>query len=163
MSNYVSSLPEALTRLQTRGLVIRYPVRTCQWPEGCTEPTFQPLCRRHWGRFLDLEARDLYFPRTPSDGRLLPHPSGTPRCYAGVGSRQTPRPILTLMTQAAKWLREQGMTKMRGQWKESLGVWVMPIFHPSYLLRNPSRNPGSPKSLMWEDIREVRKKYNELI
>jgi DNA polymerase len=38
----------------------------------------------------------------------------------------------------------------------------MPIFHPSYLLRNPTRDPGSPKALMWEDIREVRRKYDEL-
>ncbi len=39
----------------------------------------------------------------------------------------------------------------------------MPIFHPSYLLRTPSKEPGSPKAQMWEDIREVRKKYDELI
>jgi DNA polymerase len=55
-----------------------------------------------------------------------------------------------------------GITKLRGQWSQIQGRWVMPIFHPSYLLRNPSRNPGSPKSLMWEDIREVRRKYDEI-
>ncbi len=55
-----------------------------------------------------------------------------------------------------------GITKMRGQWFEVDGRWVMPIFHPAYLLRNPSRNPGSPKALMWEDIRAVREKYDEL-
>jgi len=38
----------------------------------------------------------------------------------------------------------------------------MPIFHPSYLLRNPSKAPGSPKALMWDDIREVRRKYDGL-
>jgi DNA polymerase len=38
----------------------------------------------------------------------------------------------------------------------------MPIFHPSYLLRNQSKEPGSPKAQMWDDIREVRKKYDEL-
>ena len=56
-----------------------------------------------------------------------------------------------------------GITKLRGQWLEIQNRWLMPIFHPSYLLRNPSRNPGSPKSLMWDDIREVRRKYDELI
>jgi DNA polymerase len=30
-------------------------------------------------------------------------------------------------------------------------------------LRNPERGPGSPKALMWDDIKEVRKKYDELI
>ena len=42
------------------------------------------------------------------------------------------------------------------------GRWIMPIFHPSYLLRNPARDPGSPKALMWEDIKKVRKKYDQL-
>jgi len=59
-------------------------------------------------------------------------------------------------------LGKTGITKLRGEWMEMHNRWVMPIFHPSYLLRNPSRNPGSPKALMWEDIREVRRKYDEL-
>ena len=54
------------------------------------------------------------------------------------------------------------ITKMRGQWHEVDGRWVMPVFHPAYLLRNPSRKPGSPKALMWKDIQEVRRKYDEL-
>ena len=56
-----------------------------------------------------------------------------------------------------------GITRLRGQWHELNGRKVMPIFHPSYLLRNPSREPGSPKAQMWDDIREVRRKYDELI
>jgi DNA polymerase len=59
-------------------------------------------------------------------------------------------------------LGQTGITRLRGEWRKMDGRWVMPIFHPSYLLRNPSRNPGSPKSLMWEDIQEVRKMYDEL-
>jgi len=59
-------------------------------------------------------------------------------------------------------LRKTGITRMRGQWNQMDGRWVMPIFHPSYLLRNPSKKPGAPKSLMWDDIREVRRKYDEL-
>lgn len=55
-----------------------------------------------------------------------------------------------------------GITKVRGQWYERDGRWIMPIFHPAYLLRNPDKSPGSPKSLMWQDIQEVRRKYNEL-
>jgi DNA polymerase len=37
----------------------------------------------------------------------------------------------------------------------------MPIFHPSYLLRNPSQEKGSPKWLMWQDIQTVRAKLDE--
>jgi DNA polymerase len=60
-------------------------------------------------------------------------------------------------------LRRTGITSLRGQWTRLGDRWLMPIFHPSYLLRNPSREPGSPKALMWEDIREARRKYEELI
>lgn len=60
-------------------------------------------------------------------------------------------------------LQKTGITSLRGKWTELDGRWLMPIFHPSYLLRNQSREPGSPKSLMWEDIREVRRKYDELL
>jgi len=59
-------------------------------------------------------------------------------------------------------LGETGITNLRGKWIQSGGRWLMPIFHPSYLLRNPSRQPGSPKVLMWDDIREVRKKFEQL-
>ena len=60
-------------------------------------------------------------------------------------------------------LKRTGITSLRGQWTKVEGRWVMPIFHPSYLLRNPSRETGSPKAMMWDDIREVRRKYDELI
>ena len=56
-----------------------------------------------------------------------------------------------------------GITKLREQWHEWNGRKVMPIFHPSYLLRNQSRQPGSPKSLMWQDIKEVRRVYDSLV
>lgn len=67
---------------------------------------------------------------------------------------------------------KEGITKIRGQWFER--QWfeggldgeglrlVMPVFHPSYLLRNPSRKVGGPKWLTWQDIKEVRRRYNEL-
>lgn len=59
-------------------------------------------------------------------------------------------------------LQKTGITNLRGQWTQLDGRWLMPIFHPSYLLRNQSKAQGSPKSLMWEDIKEIRKKYDEL-
>jgi DNA polymerase len=59
-------------------------------------------------------------------------------------------------------LGQTGITRLRGQWNQIQNRWVMPIFHPSYLLRNPARAPGSPKALMWDDIRAVREKYDQL-
>jgi DNA polymerase len=74
-------------------------------------------------------------------------------------------PLIMLLTgnvACQSILGKTGITSLRGQWSQVQGRWVMPIFHPSYLLRNPSREPGSPKAQMWEDIREARKKYDEL-
>jgi DNA polymerase len=70
--------------------------------------------------------------------------------------------LLTGNVASQSVLKKTGITSLRGKWTELDGRWVMPIFHPSYLLRNPTRDPGSPKALMWEDIREVRRKYDEL-
>ena len=60
-------------------------------------------------------------------------------------------------------LQKTGITTLRGQWTQIDGRWLMPIFHPSYLSRNPDRSPGSPKAVMWEDIRRVREKYDKLV
>ncbi|MCA0313033.1 MAG: uracil-DNA glycosylase [Candidatus Melainabacteria bacterium] len=55
------------------------------------------------------------------------------------------------------------ISRIRGKWfNYSSGAKVMPIFHPSYLLRNESREPGSPKWHMWQDIKEVRKTLSSL-
>ncbi len=56
-----------------------------------------------------------------------------------------------------------GITKLRGKWFEGPNYSkMMPIFHPSYLLRNDSREKGSPKWLMWQDIQEIKKAYSLL-
>lgn len=50
------------------------------------------------------------------------------------------------------------MTKIRGKWFKfpKTDINVMPIFHPSYLLRNPSKEKGKPKWLTWQDMQEVK-------
>ena len=75
-------------------------------------------------------------------------------------------PVIILLTgnvACQSMLGTTGITRLRGEWSQIQGRWVMPIFHPSYLLRNPSRSPGSPKSLMWEDIQTVRRKFDGLL
>ncbi|HFC12578.1 MAG TPA: uracil-DNA glycosylase [Anaerolineae bacterium] len=57
---------------------------------------------------------------------------------------------------------KRGITKVRGTWYQRHDRWIMPMFHPAYLLRNPSRAVGKPKSLTWQDIQAVRRKYDEL-
>lgn len=60
-----------------------------------------------------------------------------------------------------------GITKIRGKWYQGgdivHGAKLMPIFHPSYLLRNDSREKGSPKWLMWQDIQEIKREYDKLV
>lgn len=54
-----------------------------------------------------------------------------------------------------------GITKVRGKWFDGPNnAKMMPIFHPSYLLRNDSREKGSPKWLMWQDIQEIKRVYD---
>ncbi len=56
-----------------------------------------------------------------------------------------------------------GISKARGKWYDGpYNSKMMPIFHPSYLLRNESREKGSPKWLMWQDIQEIKKIYDSL-
>lgn len=56
------------------------------------------------------------------------------------------------------------ITKERGKLMDwHSGIKLFPIFHPSYLLRNQSTAPGSPKQLTWIDIKNVRKMYDQLL
>jgi uracil-DNA glycosylase family 4 len=75
-----------------------------------------------------------------------------------------PKIILLTGATAVKGLTgdKRPISKIRGQWIEWQGRLCMPIFHPSYLLRNASKEVGSPKWLMWQDIQAVRAKVDEI-
>ena len=49
------------------------------------------------------------------------------------------------------------ISKIRGKWINKGGIKYMPIFHPSYLLRNPSEEKGKPKWLTLQDLKKVKK------
>jgi len=57
---------------------------------------------------------------------------------------------------------KEGITKTHGTWYEWHGLKVFPLYHPAYLLRNPSREKGSPKWQMWQDMQELKKALDEL-
>lgn len=49
------------------------------------------------------------------------------------------------------------ISKIRGEWFDGpFGSKMMPIFHPSYLLRNHSLEEGKPRWLMDRDIEKVK-------
>ena len=49
------------------------------------------------------------------------------------------------------------VTRDRGRWVEKKGVWFMPTYHPSALLRDETL-----KRPAWEDFKAVREKIHEL-
>lgn len=52
----------------------------------------------------------------------------------------------------------ESITKMRGRWLDVAGFQIMPTYHPAALLRDESK-----KREVWEDFKEVRRVYRELI
>lgn len=76
-----------------------------------------------------------------------------------------PALVVTLGNTATQWLMPDipGITKSHGSffsWRG--GILIFPMFHPSYLLRNPSREKGSPKYLTWKDIQKVSQWLREI-
>ena len=49
------------------------------------------------------------------------------------------------------------VTRDRGRWFERKGVWMMPTYHPSALLRDPAK-----KREAWEDMQSLRDRLMEL-
>jgi DNA polymerase len=71
-----------------------------------------------------------------------------------------PSIIILLGSTALKGLLdpEGKITRVRGKWQMWNDIWVMPTYHPSALLRNPDLKKDT-----WEDIKEVVRKYRELV
>jgi len=70
-----------------------------------------------------------------------------------------PQVIVLLGSTAAKNTLgpEIRITRDRGKWFERKGVWMMPTYHPSALLRDPAK-----KREAWEDMQRLRDKLIEL-
>ncbi len=70
-----------------------------------------------------------------------------------------PKIIVCLGATAAKYIYDENVriTRARGQWIEKKGVWIMPTYHPAALLRDPDK-----KKEAWMDLKEIRRKFDEL-
>jgi DNA polymerase len=75
-----------------------------------------------------------------------------------------PKIVVCLGNTPMKWLLQttEGISKMRGKWFDWRGVKLMPMFHPSYLLRNQSRTEGSPKYQTWMDVQALKKSIEDM-
>ena len=74
-----------------------------------------------------------------------------------------PKILVCLGNTPTKWILKtaEGITALRGRWFEWRGIDVMPMFHPSYLLRNDSRKKGSPKDLTWQDVQNLKERMDQ--
>ena len=70
-----------------------------------------------------------------------------------------PKVILLLGATAARYTLNPNIriTRERGVWTERKGVWMMPTYHPSALLRDESKKRDA-----WEDLKSLRQKLTEL-
>lgn len=75
-----------------------------------------------------------------------------------------PQVIVPLGNVPTQWFlgTKEGITKLRGRWADWHGVRVLPMYHPAYLLRNPTREAGGPKWLTWQDMRMLKAVLDEL-
>ena len=70
-----------------------------------------------------------------------------------------PKIIVTLGATAIQGLlaTEEKISQLRGKWINWDGIWVMPTYHPAFLLRNPAM-----KKPVWEDMQKVMEKMKEM-
>ena len=54
-------------------------------------------------------------------------------------------------------LGKRGITRLRGEWEQAMDKPVLPMFHPAYLLRQPSA-----KKLAWADLLELNARLKSL-
>ncbi|HXI74577.1 MAG TPA: uracil-DNA glycosylase family protein [Pyrinomonadaceae bacterium] len=75
-----------------------------------------------------------------------------PFLFREIGAIQ-PEVIVVMGNTALRNLLEEreGISRVRGKFRDFRGIKVMPTFHPAYLLRDPSK-----KRETWEDLKMVR-------
>lgn len=77
-----------------------------------------------------------------------------------------PRIIAMLGNAAKNFFLEKkapGITRCHGQyfpWKD--GIELVALYHPSFLLRNQQRTKGSPKWQMWQAMKELKARYDQV-
>lgn len=121
-------------------------------------------------RSVDINREDVYIGNVVKcrpPGNRVPSRAEMDVCFPYLESQIAlvkPALIVTLGNTSTQWLLPDipGITQSHGKffsWRG--GILLFPMFHPSYLLRNPSREKGSPKYLTWLDIQKVSKWLDE--
>ena len=117
----------------------------------------------------EIDRQDIYITnivKCRPPGNRVPLPEETAACDTYLQTQIlliNPAILVLLGASPTKWILKttEGITKLRGRWFDWRGIAVMPMFHPSYLLRYPDgKKQGSPKHLSWIDIQEVKRQWD---
>jgi len=95
-------------------------------------------------------------------GNRVPSPEEVAACLPYLRAQAAlirPQVILLLGATALKAVlgADKRITKSRGEWTISKGVYILPTFHPAALLRDPDKKRDA-----WHDLRLVQSKLAEL-
>lgn len=71
-----------------------------------------------------------------------------------------PKILILLGASALAFMVDKNLkiSRVRGHWIHQENRWIMPVYHPSALLRNPSLKKDT-----WEDFKKIVQKYRELV
>ncbi|MGC8483501.1 MAG: uracil-DNA glycosylase [Thermodesulfobium sp.] len=114
---------------------------------------------------VELKREDIYITnvvkcRPPGNRNPLPEEIEACRPFLQVQIESLkPKIIVLLGAVACKAILKNfsSITKMRGELILQDDQYFIPMFHPSYLLRNASKKEGSPRWLTWKDMQRVKK------
>lgn len=114
---------------------------------------------------IGLERSEVYIcnvVKCRPPGNRNPEPDEAAACLdylRGQVALVRPRVIVLLGKVACRYtINEQVfITRDHGRWYERKGIWFMPTFHPSALLRDPAKKRDA-----WEDFQKLRDKLGEL-
>ena len=75
-----------------------------------------------------------------------------------------PSIIVTLGNIATRWLlkTEKGIMSMRGRWQEWRGIKLLPMYHPSFLLRQKGEQERKYKNETWDDVKKLKQELDKL-
>jgi uracil-DNA glycosylase family 4 len=115
----------------------------------------QLLTKALW--MVGIDRRRVYIANVvkcrPSENRT-PRPSEMSACFPYLRRQiEILRPALLVPMgnpAMSMILGRTGIQQWRGQWFQKNGVWVVPIYHPAYVLRNPEAFP-----LLLNDLRQI--------
>ena len=114
---------------------------------------------------IDLKREDVYIANVvkcrPPKNRV-PSPEEAEACLPFLRAQYAlihPKILVCLGATAARYVYDADVriTRDRGVWKEKMGLYILPTYHPSALLRDPAKKKDA-----WVDMQLLRDKLKEL-